>query len=659
LSTNDKLATLQRKLIPILCPTNQPQISHSGYLHLNVFSVPLKYLTNATTKDSLFFTKDFIWNYKTINPPLSDEAYKRLLNCITLFDFIKSLEQQESSFVYKAINHFDKLITPHDLMNQINNLQKLDFIQSTFKGNYPSKFFDAIKKRKSTDFDLLMKEMDAQSKEGDLLRWYYSKMIPESIKSNTQNQLKHELFIIFCLDILDQSSCPYEQHHAIENFVQILELDYLLTTNRFWTGAGMIPFNQIVAWYKRSKNKGTEFIIRQSPTEELQELQVIKSTMQLSTEARAALVQELEKNNQPTDKLSLAIQRLIRFVCPCKDTTQITFAYFNTDSGSFPFKFIIDIDQTWLKVEGLPNISVYILPKSEVPDETKTKIDRCISIHHLMRSIRGLKDEYNNKFYDQIVQHLANLSPALTTDGVMSAVDETQKLIDKCLPLHSEERLTQLFTEFFTPPQPPKPTPTLETKESICTREFTCQLFIVITKEANETFESIAQKIITEVGDKGKPHFLLFGDRLWVSVDGMSQPDLNALYEKLFGDQREFIISSRYEHTPHISPCMLRNGKPFEFNVVPIEKDASFFIHGDSASEWDNLYERLIQEVPESQTLMFNTRKRGRVPGHTLYVRTKRMKFSSPHQLLQKIDTIVKTWKHNDTELVKEFNHSQ
>jgi hypothetical protein len=201
-------------------------------------------------------------------------------------------------------------------------------------------------------------------------------------------------------------------------------------------------------------------------------------------------------------------------------------------------------------------------------------------------------------------------------------------------------------------------------------------LFIVITKEANETFESIAQKIITEVGDKGKPHFLLFGDRLWVSVDGMSQPDLNALYEKLFGDQREFIISSRYEHTPHISPCMLRNGKPFEFNVVPIEKDASFFIHGDSASEWDTLYERLIQEVPESQTLMFNTRKRGRVPGHTLFVRTKRMKFSSPQQLLQKIDTsndfiildtyttemietIVKTWKHNDTELVKEFNHSQ
>jgi hypothetical protein len=523
-------------------------------------------------------------------------------------------------------------------------------------------------KIKDIKLSLLTEELSNLNKRSGMVQWYHDKIIEFKDKATIDELDKLSSLVRELKNTLNTPT-----HQEINVKVKELGLASLDTSDCFWTGPEMIPFNQIVAWYKRSKNKGTEFIIRQSPTEELQ---VIKSTMQLSTEARVALVQELEKKNQPTDKLSLAIQRLIRFVCPCKDTTQITFAYFNTDSGSFPFKFIIDIDQTWLKVEGLPNISVYILPKSEVPDETKTKIDRCISIHHLMRSIRGLKDEYNNKFYDQIVQHLANLSPALTTDGVMSAVDETQKLIDKCLPLHSEERLTQLFTEFFTPPQPPKPTPTLETKESICTREFTCQLFIVITKEANETFESIAQKIITEVGDKGKPHFLLFGDRLWVSVDGMNQPDLNALYEKLFGDQREFIISSRYEHTPHISPCMLRNGKPFEFNVVPIEKDASFFIHGDSASEWDNLYERLIQEVPESQTLMFNTRKRGRVPGHTLYVRTKRMKFSSPHQLLQKIDTnndfiildtyttemietIVKTWKHNDTELVKEFNHSQ
>lgn len=69
---------------------------------------------------------------------------------------------------------------------------------------------------------------------------------------------------------------------------------------------------------------------------------------------------------------------------------------------------------------------------------------------------------------------------------------------------------------------------------------------------------------------------------------------------------------------------------------------------------------------------MFQSRKRGRVPGHTLYVETRNLIFSTPRLLLEKIDTnndfmildtyttqmietIVATWKHNDNDLVKNF----
>lgn len=601
----------------------------------------------------------------------------------------------QSKFVDKAIHQLDKLITPVDVMNEINNLQKLDLIQSTFKGNYTSKFFDAIRKRNSTDFDLLMKEMDAKLKEGDLLKWYYSKMLSESTNTNTQTRQKLELFIIFCLDILDQSSCSYEQHQAIENLVQILGLDYLSTTNGFWTGAGMIPFTQIVAWYKRPQNKGTEFIIRQSPTEEPQELQVIKSKLHLSTKARAALVQELEKNNRPTDKLSLAIQRLIRFACPCTDTTQITFAYFNTESGSFPFKYVIDIDRTWLKVEGLPNISAYVLTQSEIPDETKTKIDRCISIHHLMRSIRELKDQYDNKFYDQIVQHLANESLPITTDSVMSSVDETQKLIDKCLPLHSEKRLTQLFTEFFTPP---KPTPAIETKESkestpstqstvaieqkeskeskepIWNQSFGCQVFIQRDQDSPSTFEEFYQALISKAEfhgfDKTKCHCLLFDSTdgkptLWITVEGMTQDLLNTNLPKFVVG---FYSFTQFNYEPHISPLMLKNAKPFRHSCVTVKNPASFFIHGDSSANWNSLYDSLGKGA---RTLMFASRKNGYLPGRTLYVVTDDIGAPTTEEFLetvnplkefiippnystQMIDIIIPT-DRNDPELLKQY----
>ena len=1062
-TTNNRVATAMKKLAHNFVPF----ATDSGYLHLYNFSVPLRFIKENSSKDFLAFSEDFLWNYKTIDPRITDGDHKKISDCLTLMNFVKSVDQNQPLL-------FDDIV---DQLNQSYPLEKINRISTlislyTKNDKLATVISKAIKKQESTDFDL---------KKGDLLNYYYSH---HSGSTNPEIRLKLELLVIYCTDILDKSLCPFKQHQATEEFIGILGLESPSSTDCFWTGTEMIPFNKIVAWRKRPYNEGTKFIIRQDTTDETEtDLKVCKTKMNLSAEAKSALFQGIEKCNQPTDSLSLAIQRLISLACPWNDTSAFTFAYFNTESGAFPWKHIITIDRTWLKVQGFPNIVAYVLPQSEVSEDTTRKIHRCICIHHLMNLIKGdkgLTDEQRNEF----ILRLENISPPISTESVMSAVSEIKKLIDKLISgngeqtpaekfdfaiirldnqinslssdsskrpllsgykqrlidhknlisddptsveftkmcklvdkildenlggdqiefqfkrarlnivtpkllerrildwckivnsqnlieeesalfklyhhkvlhmqtnisdeditnlclfvdrccqvfqtkesvswkreqlelkirelrvfepayqkinrliqyldkrigfqspfykirnqivecrngrnqkstsdfeilklckitqliidiidcnlssdesnkqidsmikelnlfLEPDERLQHLLTCFNEKldahlpdlkrgilrlyktqaqqnqqiPAVDKcyyigklidmidsdlsadecneqflelsefselnPTPRqkinellsefkqtlkldisphkfmgqyyelinyrlksasdeeilkltrltlkcfeamddgnhffdyhlrqIETligelglfkscrpetlKESICAKEFTCQLFIVLCKEANETFETIAQKIITEVGDKGKPHFLLFEepgnvDWLWVSVDGMCQSDLNSLYEKLFGSQKEYIRSNKYEHTAHISPSMLRNSKPFEFNVVPIEKDASFFINGDSASDWDNLHERLIQEIPECQSLLFSSRKRGRAIGHTLYVRTKRMKFSSPHQLLQKIDTnndfiildkyttemietIIKTWKHNDIELVKEFS---
>jgi hypothetical protein len=182
-------------------------------------------------------------------------------------------------------------------------------------------------------------------------------------------------------------------------------------------------------------------------------------------------------------------------------------------------------------------------------------------------------------------------------------------------------------------------------KESICRKSFTGQMFI---KQSGTSvpFERYVEAIITEVGDRSKCHFLLFEDNrfvfnrwLWVSIDGESEKYHHDLFYTLEKRFPEFDLKS-YVYEPHISPAMLKGALSFPFNDVEIKKPAEFFIHGDSSADWKKLHDSLLSVVGNCKTLMFQSRKKGWIPGRTMFVSVDNLNYDlTLDKLLKRINS--------------------
>lgn len=271
-------------------------------------------------------------------------------------------------------------------------------------------------------------------------------------------------------------------------------------------------------------------------------------------------------------------------------------------------------------------------------------------------------------FLDKVIKHKDQMETnPLEIHKLSQMFVEAIDLIEKNISVsHCDSVIEKLLSSI------DQSIPKIMTKENICNQKFSGQLFIYWAP--NATPESIAQKIIGAVSDKAKCRFFLFTsvyDWLWVSIEGKNQKEHDKIFNDLFEHDKQVTRCKSWEYEPHISPGMLKSGKPFEYNIVTIERPCSFFIHGDSSYNWTNLYALLEQEIGKCQTLLFQSRKKDRVPGTTLYVCTNKMTYSTPEQLLQKIDTnnefsiisnysedmidIVIQWQHNDVELIQKY----
>lgn len=220
-----------------------------------------------------------------------------------------------------------------------------------------------------------------------------------------------------------------------------------------------------------------------------------------------------------------------------------------------------------------------------------------------------------------------------------------------------------------------------ETKESLCIKSFSGQFFVTRVGSV-VPFESCAEAIVVNVGDRSKCHFLLFDDKrsnqtlLWVSIDGMDQTQHFEIFNKVQKRFPHFYLRD-YVYESHVSPAMINEALSFTYNDVEIRKPTEFFVHGDSSANWVKLHKKLISNAGHCKTLLFQSRKRkiGWVPGRTMFVIVENLKYDYdinklfdkinvnddfvllPNYTVDMIENIV-SCDTNDKELVQRFTKS-
>lgn len=237
------------------------------------------------------------------------------------------------------------------------------------------------------------------------------------------------------------------------------------------------------------------------------------------------------------------------------------------------------------------------------------------------------------------------ISPPTSTK---EPVDEEENNDDTMPPLLSGDEQEE-EKESQAPPVIEKGEKPKETKESLFSKSFNGQYFVSRVGTAIN-FETYAEAVIAKVGDKSRCHFLLFNNNkyptndktwLWVSIDGMNNQQHIDLYSKIQKRLPNFPLRT-YNYEPHVSPSMMNGALSFSFNDVEIKKSLEFFIHGDSSAKWQKLHKKLIDTAGNCKTLLFQSRKKGWMPGRTMFVSVENLNYSLT------IDTLFEKINVND-----------
>lgn len=509
--------------------------------------------------------------------------------------------------------------------------QKLEFASSHYSTSTQipeeqkliSEGFAAIEKlenqRKNLD-DVLS---ELKTKIGHLLKYFYEKIsnyksyLPKSSKEFYQLGI----LVVKCLDLAeDTQHDDFWKKKTYDDYVEFLKIPKLSTASLFWTGHQMIEHHNIIAFSGYSIV--TKYLVRHY-------------VGHFSEEQKTFLRKLIDKRFNE----SMGI--------PC-----ITPSHLHIESLTVPLKCISDFKDNSL--EFVSGFGVAIINLSTLTPLIHQKLNYVVKLYSRLRDERLSvpEDKLLNDIEKEFELLESSQSPAIS-------------------PTQSVESTPSTPATHSIPPTPSTPS-----VESICCKSFTCQKFIQRDERALLSFVELYQLFVESVSqiegyDKSKCHSLLFESDgkliLWITVDGMNQAQLEDAYPK----QINFFSDYKFTHEPHVSPSMLKNAKPFPHNCVHIKNSASFFIHGDSNSNWEQLYSVLGKGA---RTLMFESRQKGWLPGRTLYVVAddigasltvdtflesigKNREFIIPPDYsIKMIETII-TNDHNDPQLLKDFEN--
>lgn len=441
------------------------------------------------------------------------------------------------------------------------------------------------------------------------------------VPRNQEELRKLDNLIAACYGLSVNTKDDFFKLERYEDLVEKSGLNELSTVDSlFWTGEAVVKYRSIIGWNLRGIfTKGESGKIERSKFSQ----SMAKAFSDKNNPKRRRLVRYLE-----SDDIEI----------PC-----ITGTHIHLDYCSFPLKYINDLDEYgWLNfVDEFPISTSFV--KDFITPFIREKLNYAIKLYSRLRDERLSVPE----------------------DKLLNDIKDDFNL----LLLHTPTPLTPSVES--TPPTPSTPS-----VESICCKSFTCQKFIQRDERALLSFVELYQLFVESVSqiegyDKSKCHSLLFESDgkliLWITVDGMTQAQLEDAYPK----QINFFSDYKFTHEPHVSPSMLKNAKPFPHNCVHIKNSASFFIHGDSNSNWEQLYSLLGKGA---RTLMFESRQKGWFPGRTLYVVAddigasltvdtflesigKNREFIIPPDYsIKMIESIVPN-DHNDPQLLKDFEN--